>query len=75
MKFEFDNKSVCLEIDVSVDQAFLGVSVGDNENLCTDNGYNGDHAYIEIKNVAAFEQFVEFCQAVVKTWESKNEKI
>ena len=75
MKFEFDNKSVCLEIDVSVDQAFLGVSVDDNENLCTDNGHNGDHAYIEIKNVAVFEKFVEFCQAVVKEWELKNEKI
>ena len=75
MKFEFDNKSVGLEIDVRVDQAFLGVSVDDNENLCTDNGCNGDHAYIEIKNVAVFEKFVEFCQAVVKEWELKNEKI
>ena len=73
--FEFDNRSVCLEIDVSVDQAFLGVSVDDNENLCDDNGHNGDHAYIEIKNVAVFEKFVEFCQAVVKEWELKNEKI
>ena len=73
--FEFDNRNVSLEIDVSVDQAFLGVSVDDNENRCDDNGHNGDHAYIEIKNVAVFEKFVEFCQAVVKEWELKNEKI
>ena len=75
MKFEFESKSVCLEIDVSVDQAFLGVSADDNGNRCDDNGHNGDHAYIEIKNVAVFEKFVEFCQAVVKEWELKNEKI
>ena len=75
MKFEFESKRVCLEIEVSVQQALLGVSADDNGNRRDDNGHNGDHAYIEIKNVAAFEKFVEFCQAVVKEWELKNEKI
>ena len=75
LAFEFDSKNVGLEIEVSVQQAFLGVSVDDNENRRDDNGHNGDHAYIEIKNVAVFEKFVEFCQAVVKEWELKNEKI
>ena len=74
-EFEFDNRDISLEIDVSVDQAFLGVSADNNENRRDDNGHNGDHAYIEIKNVAVFEKFVEFCQAVVKEWELKNEKI
>lgn len=73
MKFEFDYNGDYLELYVNVKQKFLSVQADNNENLCDNNDYNGDHSYIEINDVEEFTKFVEFCKEIVKEWELRNE--